>query len=155
MLTYEPARMEQYEEFLQLMWSEVKDYLERTIELMQMTWEEFARLFKTQGQVEGIYQDGQLAGFYWIEERGQVLHLHGLIVKEQFRGQGIGTQVLEMLATRYKTSMTTIELGVQRSNEHARRLYERLGLDRADAGRSGIRCHAKMSGRECVKEDST
>jgi len=129
MLTYEPARMEQYEEFLQLMWSEVKDYLERTIELMQMTWEEFARLFKTQGQVEEIYQDGQLAGFYWIEERGQVLHLHGLIVKEQFRGQGIGTQVLEMLATRYKTSMTTIELGVQRSNEQAARLYERLGFE--------------------------
>ena len=149
MLTYEPARMEQYEEFLQLLRSEVKGYLERTIELMQMTWEEFARLFKTQGQVEGIYQDGQLAGFYWFEERGQILHLHGLIAKEQFRGQGIGTQTLEMLAIRYKTGMTTIELGVQRSNEHARRLYERLGLDRADAGRSGIRCHAKTSGREC------
>jgi len=129
MLTYEPARMEQYEEFLQLMRSEIEDYLERTMELMQMTWDEFARLFKTQGQVEGIYQDGQLAGFYWIEERGQVLHLHGLIVKEPFRGQGIGTQVLEMLATRYKRDVTTIELGVQKSNERARRLYERLGFE--------------------------
>ena len=129
MLTYEPARTDQYDEFLQLMRSEIEDYLERTMELMQMTWEEFARLFKTQGQVEGIYQDGQLAGFYWIEERGQILHLHGLIAKEQFRGQGIGTQTLEMLAIRYKTGMTTIELGVQRSNEHARRLYERLAFE--------------------------
>jgi ribosomal protein S18 acetylase RimI-like enzyme len=129
MLTYKPAQVEQYEEFLQLMRNEVEDYVERTMELMQMTWEEYTRLFKTLGQVYGVYQGGQLAGFYWIEERERVLHLHGLILKEPFRGQGIGTQVLDMLATRYRTGMTSIELGVHESNQKARRLYERLGFE--------------------------
>jgi hypothetical protein len=56
MLTYELVQVEQYEECLQLMRNEADDYLERTMELMQMTWEEFAHLFKTLGQVYGIYR---------------------------------------------------------------------------------------------------
>jgi hypothetical protein len=37
MLTYKPATCEQYDEFWQLMLKEAADYLERTMELMQMT----------------------------------------------------------------------------------------------------------------------
>ncbi len=127
MLTYKPAIYEQYDEFWQLMLKEAADYLERTMELMQMTLEEAQHLFKTVGQVCGIYQEDALAGFYWIEERDTVLHLHGLVLASEFQGKGIGTQVLTMLASTYSGKMETIELGVHESNVGARRLYERLG----------------------------
>jgi len=63
------------------------------------------------GRVYGIYEDARLAGFYWIEERGQELHLHGLILKEQFQSRGIGTQILHKLEIEYKERMAFIELG--------------------------------------------
>jgi ribosomal protein S18 acetylase RimI-like enzyme len=86
---------------------------------------------QVRGQVYGIYQDGQLAGFYWIEEREDTLHLHGLILKSEFQGQGIGSQVLAMLAASYRSRVKAIELGVHRSNERAIALYERTGFETA------------------------
>jgi ribosomal protein S18 acetylase RimI-like enzyme len=127
MLTYKPADAEQIEEFLQLLRTEAGDYLDRTAALMQMTWEQFAQLVKTVGQVSGVYRDGDLVGFYWIEERDRVVHLHGLVVKSAHQGQGVGTEVLNMLAQRYTGTIDAIELGVHESNERARALYERLG----------------------------
>ncbi len=105
------------------------NYLGHTLELMRMTWEEFAHLFMTVGQVYGIYEDHRLAGFYWIEERGNVLHLHALVLKEEFQGKGIGTRVLKMLEKKYKNDVKYIELGVHISNERARALYEGLGYE--------------------------
>jgi ribosomal protein S18 acetylase RimI-like enzyme len=94
---------------------------------MQMTWEQVAGLVHTVGQVWGVYQGGNLVGFYWIEECDRILHLHGLVVKSTLQGQGIGTEVLNMLAQRYTGTMGAIELGVHESNTRARALYERLG----------------------------
>jgi ribosomal protein S18 acetylase RimI-like enzyme len=127
MLTYQPASPEQYDEFLQLMQEETAEYIDTTLALMQMSLEQFKHLLRTRGNVYGIYQDNQLVGYYWIEERGDILHLHGLILKEGFRGKGIGTEVLQMLADRYAGQMAAIELGVHESNARARSLYERMG----------------------------
>lgn len=127
MLTYKPATDEQYDEFMQLVLSEAADYLARTMELVQMTLEQAHHLLRTTGQVYGIYQKEVLAGFYWIEERGTVLHLHGLILKGEFQGMGIGTRVLTTLADNYSGKMEAIELGVHESNAKARGLYEKMG----------------------------
>lgn len=129
MVEYRPATEEQYEAFLQLMRDHAADYLERTMELMEMTWEQFSHLFRTVGQVYGVYERDEVAGFYWIEEREAVLHLHGLILKEAFRGQGIGTQVLHKIEAQYGDGMAAIELGVHESNSRAKKLYERLGYE--------------------------
>jgi len=127
MLTFKPAMDEQYDEFFQLMQKEAADYLQHTMELMQITPEQARHLFGHVGQVYGIYQGDQLAGFYWIEERDEILHLHSLVLREEFQGRGIGTQVLEMLERDYRSRMTAIELGVHQSNARAKLLYERLG----------------------------
>lgn len=129
MLTYEPAKKDQYAEFLHLMRNHAADYLEHTLQLMQMTWQQFDHLFRTVGQVYGIYEDEKLAGFYWIEERGRILHLHGLVLKGECQGKGIGTQVCEMLEVTYRSRMDAIELGVHQSNERAKALYEKLGYE--------------------------
>jgi len=127
MLTYVPAKPEQYEEFLQLLREEMKAYLERTIEIMKISWEEFEKLFFTRGRVLGIYEDGHLAGFYWVEERDNVLHIHALVLREGFRGRGIGTEVLRRLEAQHGASVSAFELGVHESNLRARALYEREG----------------------------
>ena len=73
--------------------------------------------------------DDCLAGFYWIEERGKTLHLHGLILKAAFQGKGIGTAVIRMLVESYQGQVKAIELGVHQSNARAKKLYERLGFE--------------------------
>ena len=120
MLTYKLATCEQYDIFWQFISEQAVDY-------MQMTLEETRHLFGTVGQTYGIYQEDALVGFYWIEERDNVLYLIGLVLASEFQGKGIGTQVLTMLATTYCGRMGTIELRVHKSNVRARNLYERLG----------------------------
>jgi len=120
MLTYKPATHEQYDIFWQFISRQATDY-------MQMTLEEARHLFGTVGQTYGVYQEDTLAGFYWIEERDNVLYLIGLVLANEFQGKGIGTQVLTMLATTYCGRVRTIELRVHKSNVRAQSLYERLG----------------------------
>jgi ribosomal protein S18 acetylase RimI-like enzyme len=132
-LQYEPASARDYDKFLRWTRDETAGYLGPTLELMEMTWPEFGRLFRSVGQVYGVYEEGQAAGFCWIEERERVLHLHGLILRESSRGRGIGTEVLKMLEERYREEMDAIELGVHESNVRARALYERLGYETVNA----------------------
>jgi ribosomal protein S18 acetylase RimI-like enzyme len=127
MLSYLPASPEQYDQFLQMMWDDGHEYMENTLHIMQMTWDEYAQTFRTRGEVRAIYQDVELAGFYWIEERGDTLHLHGLILKADFQGQGIGTAVLKMLAETSTGKLDKIELGVYQANSGAIQLYEKMG----------------------------
>lgn len=127
MLNFTPASPEQYDHFLQMMWDDGQEYMENTLQIMQMTWDKYAQIFRTRGEVRAIYQDSNLAGFYWIEERSDTLHLHGLILKTEFQGQGIGTAVLTLLAECYTGKMDKIELGVYQGNSGAIRLYEKMG----------------------------
>ena len=128
MLTFAPATTEEHDAFLDLTRHETAAYLEGTLKLMGATWDEYARLFRTVGRVYAIREHGHMAGFCWIEERERTLHIHGLVLRPEFQGRGIGGQVLEALERDHKGRVTTIELGVHRSNVDAIRLYERFGF---------------------------
>ena len=128
MLTVQEVKGERVVEFLELLREDARDYLDQTIALMGETWEHFVQIAQQVGRVYSVYQDGTLAGYYWIEERGKELHLHGIVVKAEFRGQGIGTAILEKLREEYAGRMDAIELGVHDSNVRAKALYERLGF---------------------------
>lgn len=132
MLAYRPVQRGQYDLFLELMRQQTDTDYEHVLQLMELTWQEYAQLFRERGQVYGIYSDEQLAGFYWIELRGETLHLHGLILKDAFQGQGIGTAVLQKLEQEYRDQAQVIELGVDQTNAGAKALYERLGYETAD-----------------------
>lgn len=122
-----PAAPEQFDELFQLMLKEAGDYLEQTMNLMQMTPERFRQLFETVGEVFAIYLGNRVAGFYWIEGRAGTLHLHALVVRKEFQGKGIGSKILSSLEEDYKSRMSAIELGVHHTNTSARKLYDRLG----------------------------
>ena len=127
MLTFAFTTPDQSDEFLQMMWEDGQAYLENTMRVIQMSWEQYGHIFRTRGEVKAIYQEANLAGFYWIEERDDTLHLHGLILKPEFQGQGIGTAILTMLADRYSGKLDKIELGVYQENTGAIRLYQKMG----------------------------
>lgn len=127
MLTFRTAASDQIDEFLRLLQLETSDYLERTMQLMEMTWSQFSQSVRTIGQVLGVYRDDELVGFCWIEERERIVHVHGLVIRSAYQNQGIGTEILTLLAQRYAGVMDAIELGVHESNARARALYERLG----------------------------
>jgi ribosomal protein S18 acetylase RimI-like enzyme len=127
MLEYSSPTPEQYNLFLQLMRDDGQEYMERAMSRMNMTWEEFSQIFLTRGEVVSIYQDSNLSGFYWIEERGDALHLHGLFLMPAFQGRGIGTSVLNMLEKKFSGKVGKIELGVYQENPKAIRLYKRFG----------------------------
>jgi len=131
MITYKRATESQHDEFLNLMLEHMSDYIETLMELMGMSIEEFNHLLKTVGQVYSIHRNQEVAGYYWVEERGQELHLHGIIIKEKHQGEGIGTQTLKKLEEEYGSDKETMELGVHRTNEVAIKLYEKLGYRKA------------------------
>ncbi len=128
MLAFKPAEPAQYDEFFAILRRNSAGYLDGVLEQMQTTWDEFARQFRAVGEVSGVYQDGTLAGFCWIEERQETLHLHGLFILEAFQGQGLGSAVIRRLQEQYRGRMSAIELGVHQSNVKAKAIYERLGF---------------------------
>jgi ribosomal protein S18 acetylase RimI-like enzyme len=132
METYEKAAAAQYEEFLNLMLEHMADYIEILMERMGMSIEEFRHLLKTVGQVYSISVDQDVAGFYWVEERGDEIHLHGIVLKENHQGKGIGTRTLNKIAEKYQGEKAFIELGVHQDNKGAMKLYEKLGYQIAD-----------------------
>ena len=127
MITYTSPTPEQYDLFLQMTRGDGQEYMEQTLRLMEMSWSEYSQIFHTRGKVFAIHKDNDLAGFYWIEERGDTLHLHGLILMSPFQGMGIGTTVLTMLDNKFSGKVDKIELGVYQQNTGAIRLYKKLG----------------------------
>jgi ribosomal-protein-alanine N-acetyltransferase len=73
--------------------------------------------------------DCAVAGFcaFWLVF--DEIHINNVAMRPPFRGQGIGTRLLEhVLAEGRRLGARRATLEVRASNEGARRLYERLGF---------------------------
>ncbi|MGD8340541.1 MAG: GNAT family N-acetyltransferase [Gammaproteobacteria bacterium] len=58
-----------------------------------------------------------------------VLNIHDLVVLPEYRGQGIGTALLDEAESRARAAgASRMTLEVRDSNRHAKRLYERYGF---------------------------
>jgi ribosomal protein S18 acetylase RimI-like enzyme len=128
MLEQKPAKSEQFEEFLQMFRENAEPYIDEVLDLMDMDWEQFVEVFRTVGRIESIYDDDECAGFYWTEKRDRILHLHALILKEEFQRKGIGSRVLNRLLEENAEEIDSVELGVHHSNRKAKDLYEKFGF---------------------------
>jgi ribosomal protein S18 acetylase RimI-like enzyme len=51
-----------------------------------------------------------------------------LILKDEFQGRGIGSEVLNSLVNECSGKIDSIELGIHHSNQRAKELYERFGF---------------------------
>lgn len=131
-LVLEAVRNGRFEEQLDLMKNGNSEYPELATALQQISWQEFEELFRRVGQVTDIYHGGKYVGFYWVEVRGRILHLHSLVIKNEFRGLGIGKEVLERLENTYRDSIDAIELGVHESNQRGLFFYQSAGFEKRE-----------------------
>ena len=70
---------------------------------------------------------------YRLEYRGQYAFLDELYVRENKRGEGIGTRAIEFLEkTCQQMKVRFLQLEVKRDNSVARALYERKGFEQQD-----------------------
>jgi len=128
MISYKEPTPDERTLYLEWMREHMAGTIEAVMVFLELTWEGFAGLFETVGEVRTILEDGVRAGFLWIELRERVLHVHGIILDPAARGKGIGTTVFGDLQDEYAGRVDAIELGVRVVNEGAIRFYERIGF---------------------------
>jgi ribosomal protein S18 acetylase RimI-like enzyme len=71
---------------------------------------------------------GERAGRLRITRTAGGLELNGIQLLPRFQRRGIGTAVVEGLKTQAAAAGVPLDLGVEKDNPDARRLYERLGF---------------------------
>lgn len=134
MLTLELAKTEcQLNQLLELVYEQDIPGLRPSLDLIQVTWDQFGRVFRTRGMAYRALQDGNLVGGCWVELCGDLLLIHGLIVKAPYRRQGIGTWILYTLQKIFEGRVQVIELAVHRSKPAAIALYEKFGFELVEA----------------------
>lgn len=132
MLALESTTDVQREHLLAMILHQLGSDTQSAFEHLGITHEEFIQLYHRTGETRSIRNGDHLVGFVWIEHRGRELHIHGIIVLEEWRGRGIGAEVLRLLEIEFCGDADTIELGVQTSNSGARRFYQRMGFRAID-----------------------
>ncbi len=84
------------------------------------------------GEVPGsttsvIQSGGQPVGRLRITRSADRIELSGIQLLPDVQGRGIGTAIIEDLKAEAKTAGIPLDIGVEKDNPRARRLYERLG----------------------------
>ncbi len=99
-------------------------------------WEEGWQRRELEGDFQNIRQfyvieaEGEFAGFLQYSSEYPVLfHIHELHLLPQYRGRGIGTDILEQCKRVCIAQHRTAEIGCFQANTRARALYERLGFE--------------------------
>lgn len=78
------------------------------------------------GEYQRVLMDGSLAGYVHFHPDGERMELDDLYILPEYRGQGIGTAVVEKCCAETEKP---VYLYVFRRNEGAVRLYKRLGFE--------------------------
>lgn len=106
-----------------------EDKIERTVA--------FLASHPENGQITLLSRSENIIGYailirYWSNEYGGLLlFLDELFVKEDFRGQGIGTHFIQDLLDSVGEDFKAVFLEVIPSNDRALQLYQRLGFQPA------------------------
>jgi ribosomal protein S18 acetylase RimI-like enzyme len=133
MLILEIAKTErQLNQLLELAYGHDHPGLRPSLDLIQITWDQFGKVFRKRGTAFRALEDGVLVGGCWVEQCGDILMIHGLMIKEPYRRQGIGTWILHTLQKIYDGRVQVIELDVHRSKPAAIALYEKFGFEFVD-----------------------
>ena len=107
--------------------------MEPVLEALGVGRAELEQTMRETGEIRSVLLDGEDVGSVWLELRGRTLHLHALVLEPAARGSGVGGRVLAQLEREYRGRADELELGVQRGNEAARRLYEKTGFSEVES----------------------
>ena len=125
MLTYEPAVQADIEPLFLLNKQLIEDYEDlASIDLPKVLNWVHRNIEENLSSFRRILWDGELAGYYCLTPCDGKTELDSLFVLPRFRGQGIGTSVLQ----KCQSEAALLFLYVFRKNTRALALYERLGF---------------------------
>lgn len=77
-----------------------------------------------------FHESNEFIGFYWLISRGafhSFPYLHIIAVKEEYRSQGFGKEILKYIEEQVFTEYAKLFLVVADFNPRAKKLYEELG----------------------------
>jgi ribosomal protein S18 acetylase RimI-like enzyme len=74
-----------------------------------------------------IELDGEPVGRLRITRSDECIELSGIQLLPRVEGRGIGTAIINDLKTEAAAAGIPVDIGVEKDNPSARRLYERLG----------------------------
>ena len=125
MLTYTPALPEDVEQIFLLNKALIDEYEDvDTVDYDKVLLWVHRSIEKNLPFFTRVLSDGTLAGFYCLMPSDGALELDSLFVLPEFRGSGIGTQILK----KCQACSPALFLYVFRRNVRAVALYERLGF---------------------------
>lgn len=125
--------LQDYERSIEPLRAEGKDVFRKYLDFM------FARAEETGGVVFVAESDGEVVGFasLWlrvaeneaVNAAGEYAYLSDLVLMPEFRGRGLGYELLRTVEARaVAQGATRLKLGVLAGNDPARRLYEKFGF---------------------------
>ncbi len=123
-----PATEEDYDFLFALHRAAMRDYIE-TIWGWHDDWQQeyFRRKFDPLPR-QVIQYEGHDAGVVVVEHRPDEIYLSLIELSPEFQRRGIGTQVINDIKAAAHDAGLPMTLHVLRTNDPARRLYERLGF---------------------------
>ena len=129
------------------------DY-EKTVKLLSDAIEQ-------RGMYVALSEDGECLGFIYYMSKGvfgSYPYLHIVAVKEEYRGLGIGKQLMKYFETNCSEySLTKCFLTVDDFNTRAKKMYEDIGYrcvgELADFYKKGINCYLMMKTVSREKQD--
>ena len=83
---------------------------------------------------KGIYQDDEMVGFtlYGIDEDDHEYWIYRMMIDQKHQGKGYGKEavklVIEDIRNMKEERHQTITLSYEPTNEHAKRIYEKIGF---------------------------
>lgn len=138
-IEYRRARREHHEWAYRIFRESMKPYIEST-----WGWNE---TFQRHGFMENITQAGFTIasvgdddiGGYCLKDRGRFLHLDMLLIDPRMQNRGLGSRIMQDLKEQSRKSGRPLQLDVLKTNEHALRLYRRLGFTSFDEDQARYR----------------
>jgi ribosomal protein S18 acetylase RimI-like enzyme len=83
------------------------------------------------GESRIIMLNDRNAGWYYLGDRPEYIHIVEIMVLAELRGKGVGTAAIRQTIADSERTRKPLTLGVSATNVRAIRLYERLGFRRA------------------------
>ena len=144
MVTYRCPTQAERAEFLVMILAQLGEDSSSAFAYLGITAQQFEHAYASVGEVRVIDRDGVTVGYVWIENRDDILHIHGVIIRPEHRNQGIGARLFKQLSAEFSAQVASIELGVQHSNVAAQRFYLRHGfVCEADLPEAGVQVMRK------------
>jgi ribosomal protein S18 acetylase RimI-like enzyme len=133
--TFRPAVEKDYP----WLWALKRETMRPYVEQMWGGWddftqEEFFRRNFVPANVRVIVVDGGDVGLLQVEREPGVLFLANLQIAPKFQNRGLGTKIVRRVMEEARAAGLPVRLQVLKSNEPARRLYERLGFEVTEEG---------------------